>query len=112
MEQRKKKTEIPVGLLLWKDQYPLMELEKLRNMSVQSEKLLAQLPKEQAAVARLIEILLTAAHYSWFHYSWLLNNNQKFESYLNKVIVLSKTNSLSSMQAWALNAKGIGKRSP
>ncbi len=107
MEQRKKKTEIPVGLLLWKDQYPLMELEKLRNMSVQSEKLLAQLPKEKAAVARLIETLLTAAHYSW-----LLNNNQKFKSYLNKVIVLSKTNSLSSMQAWALNAKGIGKRSP
>ncbi|MBP9195811.1 MAG: hypothetical protein KBF57_14095 [Saprospiraceae bacterium] len=80
-----------------------MELEKLKNMLVQSEKLLAQLPQEKAAVARLLETLLTAAHYRW-----LLNNNQKFESYQNKVIVLSKTNSLSSMQAWVLNAKGIG----
>ena len=102
MEQRKKKTEIPVGLLLWKDQYPLMDLEKLINMLVQSEKLLAQLPQEKAAVARLLETLLTAAHYRW-----LLNNNQKSESCLNKVIVLSKTNSLSSMQAWVLNTKGI-----
>jgi len=63
VEQRKKKTEIPVGLLLWKDQYPLTELEKLINMLVQSEKLLAQLPQEKAAVARLLETLLTAAHY-------------------------------------------------
>lgn len=85
MEQRKKKTEIPVGLLLWKDQYPLMELEKLRNMLVQSEKLLAQLPKEKAAVARLIETLLTAAHYSWNVLGYLYLSMEKMEAAIESI---------------------------
>ena len=85
MEQRKKKTEIPVGLLLWKDQYPLMELEKFRKMLVQSEKLLAQLPKEKAAVARLIETLLRAAHYSWNVLGYLYLSMEKMEAAIESI---------------------------
>ena len=85
MEQRKKKTEIPIRLLLWKDQYPLMELEKLINMLVQSEKLLAQLPKEKAAIARHIETPLRAAHYSWNVLGFLYLSMEKMEAAIKSI---------------------------
>jgi tetratricopeptide (TPR) repeat protein len=96
------KNAIPVGLLLWKDQVPLMGQKKLKNAIIRLEKILARLPQEEKDLTARLDTLLTLAHYCW-----LLGDSQKFLTYLAHASNLSEKYSQQHFQAWVLNVKGI-----
>ena len=97
-----KKAALPAGLLLWKDQVPLTDPEKLKDTITHHEEILAHLPPEENVLTTRLETLLALAHYNW-----LVNDSHKFSSYLANVLDLSEKYSHPHFQAWAFNAKGI-----
>lgn len=97
-----KKQSIPVGLFFWEEQIPWMEEDALKNKLVYYENLLMQLPKEEGASIARIEIILKLVHFSW-----LLNDSKKNESYLEDGDKLLESHPIPHHQAWILNAKGV-----
>ena len=98
-----KKQSLPAGLFLWKDQVPWMEEGAQQSELAYYEEFLKQLPKEENAISTFIETLLKLAYYSW-----LLNDSEKFSSYLKDSSGLLEKYPISHYQAWTLNAEGIG----
>jgi Flp pilus assembly protein TadD len=98
-----RKNALPAGLLLWKDQFPLIDQETQRNALAYQEDVLARLPQEESALTTRIETLLTLAHICW-----ILNDSRKFSNYLALGFALTEKYSIPHFQTWLLNAKGIG----
>lgn len=98
-----KKQSVPAGLFLWEEQIPWMEEGTQKNKLAYYEEFLARLPKEESAAAAQAEAILKLAHYSW-----LLNDSKKFQSYLKDGSGLLEKYPIPQYQAWMLNAQGIG----
>jgi tetratricopeptide (TPR) repeat protein len=97
-----KKQSLPVGLFLWEEQIPWIAKEVQKNKLAYYEKFLLQIPKEDRAAAARIETILKLAHFSW-----MMNDSEKFFGNLKNGIDLLKKYPIPQYQAWMLNAEGI-----
>ncbi|MBI5950790.1 MAG: tetratricopeptide repeat protein [Chloroflexi bacterium] len=98
-----KKQSLPAGLFLWKEQIPWMEEDAQKNKLAYYEEFVTQLPQEENAASMRMEALLKLVHYSW-----LLNDLDKFSNYLTDSQALLEKYPISQYQAWVFNAEGIG----
>ncbi len=98
-----KKQTVPAGLFLWKEQAELIENDSVKKEIAYYENFLTQMPMEESAAATRAEALLKLAHYSW-----LLNDLEKFQTCLTRVFELLEKYPIPEYRAWAHNAKGIG----
>jgi len=93
---------VPAGLFLWQEQSPWITATAQNDKLLYYETSLSQLPKEDSSASAQIEVILKL-----IYYSWLLDDQKKFASYLEKVFVLLEKYPFPLYQAWALNAKAI-----
>jgi tetratricopeptide (TPR) repeat protein len=93
---------VPMGMFLWKDQLPWMDLNAQKKQIADYENNLSRLPGEESALTARLDMTLKL-----IQLNWLLNNPQQFFHHFENMLALLKTHLNFQYHGWALNAKGI-----
>jgi tetratricopeptide (TPR) repeat protein len=93
---------VPMGMFLWKDQLPWLNLDAQKKQLAHHEDILAKLPNDENMLPARLDTTLKL-----IHLNWLLNDLRQFFHHFENMLALLKTHINFQYHGWALNAKGI-----